>query len=142
MPDGKSAVFIDGQSLHHAANALNFDVDFNRLLKEFQRRCPMVRAYFYTTVPDNDEYSAIRPLLDWLSYNGFTVRTKPSREYDDGEGRRRTRRSMGIDLTVDAMEIAKHVDNIFLFTGDGDFRSLVEALQRRGVFVTIVSSLR
>jgi uncharacterized LabA/DUF88 family protein len=142
MPDGKSAVFIDGQSLHHAAKSLNFEVDFKRLLGEFQRRGLIARAYFYTTVLENAEYSSIRPLLDWLEYNGFVVRTKPSKDYDDGEGRRRTKRSMGIELAVDAMEIAKYVDNIFLFSGDGDFRSLVEALQRRGVFVTVVSSLR
>src|SRR4051812_38337896 len=143
MSHGKSALFIDGSSLRHAAKALNFDVDFQRLLKEFHRRGPVVRAYFYTTVSENiDEYSSIRPLLDWLAYNGFTVRTKSSRDHDDGEGRRRTKRSMGIDLAVDAMEIAKLVDHILLFTGDGDFCRLVEALQRRGAFVTIVSSLR
>jgi uncharacterized LabA/DUF88 family protein len=142
MPDSKSAVFIDGQSLHHAAKALDFDVDFNRLLKEFQRRGPLLRAYFYTTMAENEEYSSIRPLLDWLAYNGFTVRTKLRRDYDDGEGRRRAKRSMGIEVTVDAMEIAKRVDSIFLFSGDGDFCSLVQALQRRGVFVTVVSSLR
>lgn len=117
-------------------------MDFNRLLKEFQRRGPLLRAYFYTTVAENEEYSSIRPLLDWLAYNGLTVRTKLRREYDDGEGRRRTKRSMGIELTVDAMEIAKRVDNIFLFSGDGDFCNLVQALQRRGAFVTVVSSLR
>ena len=118
MPDSKSAVFIDGQSLHHAAKALDFDVDFNRLLKEFQRRGPLLRAYFYTTMAENEEYSSIRPLLDWLAYNGFTVRTKLRRDYDDGEGRRRAKRSMGIEVTVDAMEIAKRVNNIFLFSGD------------------------
>jgi uncharacterized LabA/DUF88 family protein len=142
MPAGKSAVFIDGQSLRHAAKALNFDVDFKRLLNEFQRRGQIVRAYFYTAVPENDEYNAIQSLLDWLDYNGFTVRTKPLRDSDDGEGRRRTKRSMGIELAVDAMEIAEYVGNVVLFSGDGNFRSLVEALQRRGVFVTVVSSLR
>lgn len=142
MPDGKSAVFIDGQSLHHTAKALNFDVDFKRLLNEFQRRGPVMRAYFYTTVSENiDEYSSIRPLLDWLAYNGFGIRTKHSRDHGDGEGRRRTKRSMGIELAVDAMEMAKLVDKIFLFSGDGNFCRLVEALQRRGVFVTVVSSL-
>jgi len=141
MPGGKSALLIDGQSLYHAAKALCFDVDFCLLMEEFEKRTPILRAYYYTTVSERDS-AAVRPLLDWLDYNGFTVRTKPVREYDDGEGRRRTKRGMGIELTVDAMDIAKHVENIYLFSGDGDFRSLVEALQRRGVFVTAVSSLR
>ena len=139
MPSGKSALLIDGQSLRHSARALNFEVDYRFLFAEFDRRTPILRAYYYTTV---SEQEPIAPLLDWLEYNGYTVRTKPVREYDDGEGRRRTKRSMGIELAVDAMEIAQHVEAIFLFSGDGDFRSLVQALQRRGVFVTVVSSLR
>jgi uncharacterized LabA/DUF88 family protein len=141
MPGGKSALLIDGQSLHHAAKALNFEVDFRLLMEEFQKRTPILRAYYYTTVSEHDS-TAFGSLLDWLDYNGFTVRTKPVREHDDGDGRRRTKRSMTIELTVDAMNIARHVTNIFLFSGDGDLRSLVEALQRRGVFVTAVSSLR
>jgi NYN domain len=48
---------------------------------------------------------------------------------------------MDIELAVDAMELAKHVDQIVLFSGDGDFRSLVEAVQRRGVLVTVVSTI-
>jgi uncharacterized LabA/DUF88 family protein len=141
MPGGKSALVIDGQSLHYAAKALNFEVDFRLLMEEFEKRTSILRAYYYATVSERDS-AAVRPLLDWLQYNGFTVRIKPFKGHDDGEGRRRTKRSMGIELTVDAMEIAKHVENIFLFSGDGDLRSLVEALQREGVFVTAVSSLR
>jgi uncharacterized LabA/DUF88 family protein len=139
MPGGKSALVIDGQSLHYAAKALNFEVDFRLLMEEFERRTSILRAYYYATVSERDS-AAVRPLLDWLQYNGFTVRIKPFKDHDDGEGR--PKRSMGIELTVDAMEIAKHVENIFLFSGDGDLRSLVEALQREGVFVTAVSSLR
>jgi uncharacterized LabA/DUF88 family protein len=139
MPRGKSALLIDGQSLRHSARALNFEVDFRLLLREFDKRAPVLRAYYYTTV---SEQEPVAPLLDWLEYNGYTIRTKPVREYDDGEGRRRTKRGMGIELAVDAMEIAKHVETIFLFSGDGNFRSLAEALQRRGVFVVVVSSLR
>jgi uncharacterized LabA/DUF88 family protein len=141
MSSGKSALFIDGQSLHHAARALNFDVDFHLLLEEFDRRGSIVRAYYYTTVSEH-ESEAIRPLIDWLAYNRFTVRTKPVREYDDRDGRRRMKRDIGIELAVDAMEMAKHIENIFLFSGDGDFRYLVERLQRQGVFTTVISSIR
>src|SRR5690349_17463665 len=141
MPGGNSALLIDGHSLHRAARALELEVDFRLLFEEFNRRAPILRAYYYTTLSEHDSIVG-RPLLDWLEYNGFTVRTKAVKEYDDGEGRRRTKRSMGVELAVDAMDIARHVENILLFSGDGDFRRLVEALQRRKVFVTVVSSLR
>jgi len=142
MSAGKSALFIDGQSLHHAVKALNFEVDYKRLLAEFERRGPLLRAYYYTTVFETEDVTAVRPLLDWLKYNGFTVRTMLLREHDDGEGRRRWRRNIGVDLAIDAMETAGYVDNMYLFSGDGNFRCLVRALQRRSVCVTVVSTLR
>ena len=102
----------------------------------------MVRAFYYTVIFEDQESSSIRPLIDWLDYNGFTVVTKPAKEFDDGEGRRKFKRSMRVELAVDALEIANQVDNIMLFSGDGDFCSLIEAVQRRGVHVTVISSLR
>jgi uncharacterized LabA/DUF88 family protein len=136
---GKTALFIDGPNLHSTAKALGFDLDFKRLLEPFERRGTVVRSYYYTTVSENTE---LRPLLDWLDYNGFTVREKRAKEFDDGEGRRKIKRNVCVDLVVDALEIAAYVDHIVLFTGNGDFRSLVEAVQQRGVFVTLVSSMR
>jgi uncharacterized LabA/DUF88 family protein len=139
----KSALFIDGLNLHFTAKALGFDIDFKRLLAEFARRGTLVRAYYYTAIFDDSAgYSTIRPLTDWLSYNGFTVVTKPTKEHNDGEGRRAFKRNIGVELSVDAIEIAKQVDQIVLFSGDGDFRRLVEAIQRGGRRVTVVSSLR
>jgi uncharacterized LabA/DUF88 family protein len=139
----KTALFIDGLNLHFTAKALGFDIDFKRLLAEFARRGTLVRAYYYTSiVDDNTGYSVIRPLTDWLSYNGFTVVTKSVKEHNDGEGRRAFKRNIGVELSVDAIEIAKHVEEIILFSGDGDLRRLVEAIQRRGRRVTVVSSLR
>src|SRR5882757_1781910 len=137
----KLALFIDGVNTHAAARALGFDIDYKRLLTEFQSRGTLVRAFYYTVIVEDQEFSALRPLIDWLDYNGFTVVTKPAKEFDDGEGRRRFKRNMDIELAVDAMELASHVDQIVLFSGDGDFRSLVEAVQRRGVRVTVVSTL-
>ena len=137
----KTALFIDGNNLYYSAKALGFDIDYKRLLKEFQSRGTLERAYFYTTMVESSEFASLRPLIDWLDYNGFTVVTKPAKEFDDGEGRRKFKRSMSVELVVDALEVAKHVDNIVLFSGDGDFRPLVEALQRRGVRVTVVSTL-
>jgi uncharacterized LabA/DUF88 family protein len=137
----KSALFIDGVHLHFVAKALGFDIDFKRLLAEFAKRGTLVRAYYYTVFQD-EGYSSIRPLTDWLSYNGFTVVTKPAKHHTEGEGRRTFKRNIGVELCVDAMGIARHVDQIILFSGDGDLRRLVEAIQRRGCQVTVVSSLR
>ena len=110
-------------------------------LKEFQSRGTLLRAFYYTTIIEDQEYSSIRPLIDWLDYNGYTVVTKPPKEFDDGEGRRKIKRNMSVELAVDAMELTEHIDQMVLFSGDGDFRSLVEAVQRRGVRVTVVSSI-
>jgi uncharacterized LabA/DUF88 family protein len=137
----KIALFIDGANLHATAKTLGFDIDYKRLLKEFQSRGTLLRAFYYTVIIEDQEFSSIRPLIDWLDYNGYTVITKPAKEIDDGEGRRKIKRNMHIELAVDAMELAEHVDQIVLFSGDGDFRSLVETVQRRGVHVTVVSSM-
>ena len=138
----KTALFIDGPNLHYTAKALGFDIDFKRLLAEFARRGTLVRAYYYTAIFEDAGYSTTRPLTDWLSYNGFTVVIKSAKEHNDGEGRRAFKRNIGVELSVDAIEIAKRVDQIVLFSGDGDFRRLVEAIQRGGRRVTVVSSLR
>ncbi|PWE82148.1 labA-like protein [Bradyrhizobium sp. SUTN9-2] len=139
---GKSALFIDGSNFHATAKALGFEIDYRRLLSEFQSRATLLRAFYYTTIIEDQEYSSIRPLIDWLDYNGFTVVTKLAKEFvDPATGRRKVKGSMDVDLAVSAMELAQHVDQIVLCSGDGDFRSLVEALQRRGVRVTVVSTL-
>jgi uncharacterized LabA/DUF88 family protein len=135
------ALFIDGANLHSTVKAIGFDLDYKRLLREFQGRGTVVRAFYYTAIIEDQEFSSIRPLVDWLDYNGFTVVTKPTKEFVDVNGRRKVKGNMDIELAVDAMELAGHVDQIVLFSGDGDFRSLVEALQRRGVCVTVVSTI-
>jgi uncharacterized LabA/DUF88 family protein len=139
--ESRIALFIDGPNLYSTAKTLGIDIDFGRLLKEFQSRGTLVRAFYYTTIFEDQEYTSIRPLIDWLDYNGFTVVTKPAKEFDDGDGRRKIKRNMSVELAIDAMELAGQVDQIVLFSGDGDFRSLVEAVQRRGVRVTVVSTI-
>lgn len=138
----KIALFIDGSNLYATSKALGFDIDYRRLLAEFHGRGVVVRAFYYTTVIEDQEYSSIRPLIDWLDYNGYTVVTKPTKEFVDSiTGRRKVKGRMDIELAVNAMELAEHVDQIVLFSGDGDFRPLVQAVQRRGVRVTVVSTL-
>jgi len=138
----KLALFIDGPNLYYSAKALGIEIDFKRLLTEFSTRGSLIRAFYYTTIHEGDESHSIRPLVDWLDYNGYTVRAKPAKEYDDGEGRRKVKRNIAIELVVDAIEIANRVDRIVVFTDDGEFRSFVQAMQRRGVHVTVVSTLR
>jgi uncharacterized LabA/DUF88 family protein len=141
MPDAERiALFIDGANLYATAKSLGFDIDYKRLLKEFQSRGRLVRAFYYTALVEDQEYSSIRPLIDWLDYNGFSVVTKPAKEFVDSAGRRKIKGNMDIELAVDAMEMSSHLDHIVLFSGDGDFRSLVEAVQRKGVRVTVVST--
>lgn len=140
--DERLALFIDGSNLYAAAKALGFDIDYKLLRQEFMQRGKLLRAFYYTALIENDDYSPIRPLVDWLNYNGFTMVTKAAKEFTDAQGRRKIKGNMDIDLAVDAMEIADHVDHIVLFSGDGDFRPLVAAIQRKGVRVSVVSTIR
>src|ERR1700694_5868707 len=135
------ALFIDGANLYATAKSLGFDIDYKRLLKEFQSKGRLVRAFYYTALVEDQEYSSIRPLIDWLDYNGYAVVTKPTKEFVDSLGRRKVKGNMDIELAVNAMEIAAHIDHMVLFSGDGDFRSLVEAVQRKGVRVTVASTV-
>ena len=141
-PDDRFAVMIDGANLYQSARALGFDIDYRLLLHTFQRRGRLVRASYYTALLDDQEYSPIRPLVDWLDYNGYTVVTKPLKEFTDASGRRKFKGNMDIELAVDAMEMVGFLDHIVLFSGDGDFRRLIESLQRRGLRVTVVSTIR
>ena len=140
--DERLVLLIDGSNLYAATKALGFDIDYRLLRQEFMRRGRLLRALYYTALPESEEHSPIRPLVDWLHYNGYAMVTKPTREFTDSQGRRRVKGNMDVELAVDAMELAPHVDHVVLFSGDGDFRSLVESLQRRGVRVSVVSTIR
>ena len=137
----KIAMFIDGVNLYSTARALGFDVDYRKLLKEFGAKGYLLRTYYYTALMEDQEYSTLRPLVDWLDYNGYSIVTKPVKEFVDASGRRKVKGSMDIEIAVDAMQIAEYVDHIVIFSGDGDLRPLVDALQRRGKRVTIVSTI-
>ena len=136
------ALFIDGANLYSAARGLGFDIDYRKLLDLFANKGRLIRSFYYTALLEDQEYSPLRPLVDWLDYNGYTVITKPAKEFTDAQGRRRFKGNMDIELAIDMLELASSVDHIVLFSGDGDFRRLVEATQRRGVRVTVVSTVR
>lgn len=141
-PTDKIALFIDGANLYSAAKGLNFDIDYKKLLDEFRKRGVLIRAYYYTALVEDQDYSPIRPLVDWLDYNGFAVVTKVAREFTDANGRKRYRGDMDIEIAVDMMEMAARADHLVLFSGDGDFRRLIESVQQKGVRVTVVSTVK
>ncbi len=140
-PEERIALFVDGSNLHAAARSLGFDIDYKRLLGLFSRQAIMIRAFYYTALLEDQEYSPIRPLVDWLDYNGYTMVTKPAKEFTDQTGRRKVKGNMDIEMAVDIMEMADKLDHIVIFSGDGDFRRLVEAVQYKGVRVTVVSTM-
>jgi uncharacterized LabA/DUF88 family protein len=135
-------LFIDGASLYASARALGFEVDYKKLLDFFGKLGRVVRAYYYTALNDEVEFTPIRPLIDWLDYNGYNVVTKPAKEFTDHLGRRKIKSNMDVELAIDMLELVPHLDQIVLFSGDGDFRRLIEAVQRRGVRATVVSTYR
>lgn len=141
-PDDRIALFIDGANLYSAARALNCDLDFKKLSQRFTGEGRLIRAYYYTAVIEGEEFSPIRPLVDWLDYNGFTVVTKPVKRYVDAQGHSRTKGNMDMEIAVDMLELAPRLDHAVLFSGDGDFRRLVQAMQSKGVRVTVVSTVK
>jgi uncharacterized LabA/DUF88 family protein len=142
FPNERIALFIDGSNLYAAARALGFDIDYKKLLKIFSQEGYMVRAFYYTALVEDQEYSPIRPLVDWLDYNGYTMVTKPAKGFTDAAGRRKIKGNMDIELAVDVMEMTPHIDHVVIFSGDGDFRRLVEWAQSKGKRVTVVSTVR
>ena len=136
------ALFIDGANLYSATRSLGFDIDYRRLLKVFREKGHLVRAYYYTALVEDQDYSSIRPLIDWLDYNGYTMITKPTKEFTDAMGRRKIKGNMDVELAIDVLEMAEHLDHVILFSGDGDFRRLVEAVQRKGLRVSVVSTIK
>src|ERR1051326_9387416 len=141
-PQERIALFVDGANLYGAAKGLQFDIDYKRLLELFARKGILVRAFYYTAVAEDQEFSPLRPLIDWLDYNGFSVVTKPLKEFTDAQGRRRVKGNMDVELAIDVMDMAACVDHVVIFSGDGDFRRLVEAVQRKGRRVSVVSTIR
>ena len=140
--DERLALLIDGANLYSSAKALGFDIDYKLLRQEFVNRGKLLRAIYYTALVENDDYSPIRPLADWLNYNGFTMVSKAAKEFTDSQGHKKIKGNMDVEITVDALELAPHLDHIVLFSGDGDFRPMIESVQRQGVRVSVVSTIR
>ncbi len=141
-PDERIALFIDGSNLYSTGKTLDFDIDYRKLLDLFKNKGRLVHAKYYTALLEHDDYSPIRPLIDWLDYNGFHVITKPAKSYTDRDGRNRIKGNMDIEIAVDMVRLAPSIDHMVLFSGDGDFRAAVQAVQDQGVRVSVVSTLK
>ena len=134
-------LFIDGSNFHSTTKLLNLEVDYLKLLNFFKGKGQMIRAYYYTALPDQSEISPLRKLTDFLDYNGYTIVSKQTKEYTDHmSGERRVKGNMDMELALDMLKMSKHLDHVYLFSGDGDFCRLLEDVQDRGVRVTVVSS--
>jgi uncharacterized LabA/DUF88 family protein len=138
----RTALFIDGANLYAATRSLGFDIDYRRLLDYFAGKTNLLRAYYYSALLETEEYSPLKPLTDWLAYNGYSLVTKPAKEFVDTLGRRRIKGNMDIELAIDMLELAPKLDHAILFSGDSDFRRLVEAVQRKGVRVSVISTIK
>ena len=141
-PNERLGLFIDGSNLFAAARALGFDIDYRKLSDYFGSKSHLIRAYYYTAMIEDQEYSPIRPLVDWLDYNGYTMVTKPTKEFTDSMGRKKIKGNMDIEIAIDMLELSDSLDHLVLFSGDGDFRRLVEAIQRKGKRVSVVSTIK
>ncbi|MFC0808532.1 NYN domain-containing protein [Ensifer sp. P24N7] len=137
----KIVLLIDAANLFAASKALGFEIDFRKLLDAFRKRAYLLRANYYAALVEDQDSSSLRPLIDWLDYNGYQVVTKPVREFTDSLGRRKVKGNMDVELAIDALEISKTADHLVIFSGDGNFTSLVVALQRNGRKVSVVSTM-
>lgn len=141
-PEERTVLFIDGANLYATAKNLDFDIDYKKLLAYFRAKCHLVRAYYYTALVEDQDYSPIRPLVDWLDYNGYAMVTKTAKSFTEPSGRRKIKGNMDIELAVDMMGVGDFADHIVLFSGDGDFRYLIENVQRRGKRVSVISTIQ
>lgn len=137
------AVFIDGQNLYQVSRSIGFEVDYRKLREFMMKNGQLLRVYYYAAMLEQGEaFTPLKPLTDWLAYNGYSLVVKPAKEFTDSQGRRRIKGNMDIEIAVDMLELAPRMDHAVLFSGDGDFRRLVEAMQRKGVRVTVISSIK
>ncbi|MBE7209900.1 MAG: NYN domain-containing protein, partial [Gluconacetobacter diazotrophicus] len=113
--DERTCLFVDGANLYAAARSLGLQLDFGALLAHVRDNTRLVRAYYYSALLDTDDYTPVRPLVDWLSYNGWSVVTKTAREFTDPQtGHRRTKGNMDIELAIDMLELAPSIEHAVL----------------------------
>ena len=137
-----AALFVDGSNLYSTSKALGWDVDFKKLIDFYKNKYELLRAYYYTAVPAEGD-STLRPLVDYLDYNGWNFVQKPTKNFTNSEGLKKIKGNMDIEIAVDILKLVfkSRIDEIILFSGDGDFRYLVSAVKEEGVKVNVVSTI-
>lgn len=141
-PNERIAIFIDGANLYSTMKLLDFDIDYSALLTFFNDKGRIIKANYYTALLEDADFSPIRPLIDWLDYNGYHVISKNARQQIDRDGRKHIKGNMDIEITVDMLTLAPHIDHMVLFSGDADFAPALKAVQDKGVRVTVISTMK
>ena len=142
---GKVAIFIDGSNLWQTCRNLNMKINFKQLREWAAEQNTIWLGYYTGLVSNRDEENPLIKMTDWLSYNGYIVVKKQASTVNsnDSDEERIIKGNIDVDITVDMMLMAENVDTIILFSGDGDFIPVVEAVQRKyGVYVICVSSTK
>lgn len=137
-----TSIFIDGSNLYASLKALGLSaIDYKKILSAFDGT--VHKALYFTALPPKEEQSSLRPMVDYLEYNGWGVIQKETKQFKDPvSGLLKIKGNMDVEITTMCLELAPYCSDIVLFTGDGDFRFLVETLQRRyGICVTVVSTI-
>lgn len=137
----KTLIFIDGASLYYGSKKCGLNIDYAKLREYFASRTKLIRAYYYASIVESEDYTPLKPLTDWLAYNGFTTILKEAYELPSEGGERRLRNTnVDCEIITDMMDMADHCDHIVLFSARNDYRRAIEAVQRKGKLVTVVSS--
>lgn len=132
----KVGVVIDGAHASALAHTSGIQIDWRRWKAWFETDEDDVLRQYYVTLtmpPDESGQVSLRPLLDYLTYNGYTIVTKEQKNAAS---------SMNVEFAVTAMQFATNVDELVLVTGNGDFAVMVDAIKRTtAARVVVVSTI-
>jgi uncharacterized LabA/DUF88 family protein len=143
LANKRIALFIDGANFYVSTKVVGFDMDWKRFIEYYEQQGDFIRAYYYSGIIPRveGEHDSMRGVLDWISYNRFQLRSKPAKVFIDPVTQRRTvKGNMDIEICIDAWNMAPHITDMYLFSGDGDFIPLVEKVQSQGVRVHVIST--
>ena len=117
--DDKTIVLIDGANMYAATKTLGFDIDFTAFYKGCEQSCNLLRIYYYTALVEDNDRILLKPLVDWLTYNNYTMVTKPAKVITNSDGVRKIKGNMDVEIAVDAIDIVAslqgHIGNVVLY---------------------------
>lgn len=138
MTTKRIALFVDGSNFSVSLKAAGFRVDYQKIREYFAEMGDLVGSFYFTALPPRDEPSSIRNLTDSLQHKGWNLVTKEIKVFRD-QPIAKTKGNMDIEMVVKAWTLSNVITDLILFSGDGDFRAMVEKLQDVGVRVTVIS---